>query len=513
MDPVTRTERHDRSPAPLIAAAAALAGIAAARTPVGKLALLAAAGTAAYRWLHRRPATPPPDTEADWCRIRSADEPEFTEWAEEDAPVMLEEAPAFVAEAAHEAPATVVHEAQPELAMPEAPPALILEEPVISEEPAVALTETPATAVEPEPEAVTAAESSPQVQEDVPPLMLLAQLVASVAAPVPPLQAEPEPVAPPSAEEPQPGPAAEAEVPPPQAVAPLEVQHRPVTLAAAAEPETRKPISAPLLEADPLPTVTEISPSLPIHSLDAESENKWLLSVEPLPVLLEKEPRELHDELINSGLLGCSLEPLPEAPSLPLSYIPPLATGGDIPDAIEIHLEAPVAASALDLPEAPKSDSASGPLTSDRLAELLKALAGTRAAPSAQVSSTPLASVPESPATAPVWLPQETEVVASDSRPQSAPLSEPVPAPIVPALETQDADPEPVISAAALFANLAGNREPDAPSAPMPELPENVEVMPVTVAHTIRPKLRPRPIVTSAHPNNPARKNWLTWWK
>lgn len=488
MDPVSRTARNDRSPAPLIAAAAALAGAAAARSPLGKLALLAAAGTAAYRWLNRRPSAPS-GTEPDWCQIRTADGYQDADWEDE----------------ATESAIVGQMETSPE----EAPIPLMAQVfaptmPTLMTEP---IAERPAKLSL----APNLTEETPQtrVEEPVEPVEKEAVSFNAVVESTP----EPELHSAPDAEA--------------KTTALVEaIQSSPVNLLETAPvempvPVEERPSSVPLLQADPLPHITESTPlATAIHALDSDAENKWLLAVEPLPVLLEKEPRQIHEGLVNSGLLGSSLDPVPEAFSVPpsTSSAPTIALGGDIPDSIDIDLPPPTAATEI-TPQAKMEKPASGPLTSDRLAELLKALAGTslpEPAPFVALVSplpepvAPAAFEPVAPVLEPAVTPQA--VIAKLSLPALPPV-----ATVEPASASKPPTPEPasipLVSAAALFANLAQKN----PSGPLPSVdvnpPEAVDLLPPQTANTIRPKLRPRPIVTIAHPNNPARKNWLTWWK
>lgn len=493
MSSASRSSETPRRPAPLLAAAAALVGVAAARSPLGKLALLAAAGTAAYRYLNRPSEAPRArplrtQTEADWCQIRSAPQPIAQHVFEpvNDRLVQVEEPVSDIPESVELAVQAAITQAftdSEQVSVEEAEPETLTADLELQEASVEDVIEEPAVEVV---EEVAAIEES----------------------------------------------AAKCE---------------PFTLPV---PEVVPTAVSPLWLADPLPHL----PALPVqptaisssHPLASSAENPWLLSVEPLPVLLTEEPARLNDALLESGLLDPAAETI-SAPvtTSPAEYVPPIAVGGDIPDVIDINIE-PEPEPVMEAPIRPKT----GPMTSERMAELLRALGA--AATEEVVEQTPpamagpglvaesLAETPRTftvlpepriaPASAPSVVepepaafasaPEVSEPEAEAPRPFTV-LPEPriAPAEAVATAEeiTEEAtDPTPsvpLVSAAALFASLAvaEGRDQNVDEAEEEDLTQVVPKSPVTTS--LRPKLRPRPIVTVAHPNHPGRKNWLTWWK
>lgn len=291
-------------------------------------------------------------------------------------------------------------------------------------------------------------------------------------------------------------------------------------------PEADEPTSSPLWLADPLPHLPALPVASASHPLASSAENPWLLSVEPLPVLLNEEPSRLNDALLESGLLDPAAEPASRPATTGLSpYVPPLALGGEIPDVINIEPEL-----ATEEVAKPKSGPLSEPMTSDRMAELLRALGGANAKElPAEPASAPLINeeVIAAVELPPVAEPEPAVVPKSEAPPESRRSWVELPEPrIIASVEPEPAsepsfaaepaaEPSvPLVSAAALFASLAPASEPSSEPAAPEEADEASTVVPKSpVTTSLRPKLRPRPIVTVAHPNHPGRKNWLTWWK
>ncbi len=444
-----RTPSTPGRPAPLLAAAAALVGVAAARTPLGKLALLAAAGTAAYRLLRRPPVRQqaPQPAQADWCRIRPP-------VAEKAAP------PAVTREAQSQLAAAPPTQVQPHIAPPYPSNEV---SPITGERPIAVLAEEPT--------------SGPAASE------------------APPPASQPE----------QPQVAARAETEQPPASQPLQLPTE----------ESAPSSASPLWMADPLPHLPEVHLPANAHPLTTAAENPWLLSVEPLPVLANEEPSRLNDALLESGVLDATAEIPSTSPSQPTeAYVPPLALGGDIPDMVSFEPDPPAAV------EEPTSAPLAFPLTSEKMAELLKALAPEVAFSDETPADTALESAPvPNPPTA---LESEPEVSAAPQAEPEAPRPFTVlpearvaPAPVAPPANPPTAPPSvPLVSAAELFASLAKTQQADAAPASDAEPAQEEALAPKSpVTTSLKPKIRPRPIVTVAHPNHPGRKNWLTWWK
>jgi hypothetical protein len=450
------------NPAPLLAAAAALIGVAAARSTVGKVALVAAVGTAAFRLLRRAPG--PPQTQAapaaDWCQIRVG---------ETVSPRRQETLPAATSQPLEPSVAEMVAD-EPEWPSPEPLAAAEVFEPQNLTAPVEEETPEPPTALEEiQPEPIAIAQEELRVEE------------LTVAETAPSLLPETS----------------------------LTAEHE-----------------SPFVLPERLPSLPTVPSAAFAHPLGGTTaENPWLLSVEPLPVLAVEEPARLNDALLASGLLGPSaVEDTPPAvEAVAADYLPPLAVGGEIPDAITIEPEAP-------LFELAKPRASPLPMTSERMAEMLRALATPPVAeppPATESAAEPSGVNEAAEAVAEVTSETEPEVVPTPvelPRPRVV-LPEPRVAPVkvAAAVEPPEAPvADPLVSAAELFANLANNNLannnlPASTSEVTPQTTDSPagtteeERPPVTTS--LRPKLRPRPIVTVAHPNHPGRKNWLTWWK
>ena len=264
-----------------------------------------------------------------------------------------------------------------------------------------------------------------------------------------------------------------------------------------------------------LPPAVELSAIVaPQETPSAEQvvpiEPTWALEMEPLPQIVDSITTQLDAKTMNAALFG--LPPvevsLPTAtPTEPSSYSH-VALGAAIPDEVLLVEEAP----ALQVPEpivqetiahqAPETPAdqtpASSYLASADMAKLLQELA-ERLPPSKPIEPLALptlhASVQQEPTTPAVELPPEA--VAS--------IPPEIPAPVGSVEPTPDSQ---LVSAVSLFAKLAQAATPNDPTptedaTDEPKVPEAV------------PKTRPRPLITVSKSTaaEPARKNWLTWWK
>ena len=517
MDPLPPGgQKASSSPAPLIAAAAAVAGVVASRTTLGKVAILAAAGTAALRWLNAKRATAP-----------NQSQPFRADAAERDI-CILQHAPKSTE------PAVDASTAWLDLPQPEA------HEPIPADEPAT--------------------------------VPLIPQTTRIISAP---LDVRP----------------TETPVEKPFSIASLYVPpQEPSEPTPEAMPSSILPLAssvaddAELSEASEIPTsepIAELSPELPqpVNHLPVPSaQPTWVLSMEPLPVVAETSIADLNEGLAKSDLFS----PIPGATitsrlpatapfDVPLaapdqfdeisttaitdtspaeaeidevtdaevaSYIPPLAAGGDIPDAISFEPEnevavtpiTPVAEPVVEATETPdepeveapetavgKADSppesAGVPLPSSHIAKLLKELAerlppvSPQGQEAAKISlselnaPTPAVAVAAVPAT-----PEEKEVSSTKHT-----VEEPTPAVPVVSLPPKREETD-IVSAAKLFADLKPVHEPVEA-----EKPKDEALPPDDLAKStgpFSPKTKPRPMITiPPATSNPQRKNWLAWWK
>ncbi|MBL9117396.1 MAG: hypothetical protein JNJ83_20480 [Verrucomicrobiaceae bacterium] len=394
--------RHSSSPAPWLAAGAALVGLAASKSPVAKLAVLAAAGAAAYRFYGKKQAEP------------------------------VEEAPQEI-DLADSGPAEEPHQA-----------------------------------------------------ELLPTEQLEAQM-EPVAAAFVPFVAE---VTPQEPQEASPAPIHFADIIQPLAPTPLDE-----TFPIAPLPETTLALTEPVVE----PT--------------------WALEMEPLPQIVDSITTQLDAKTMNATMFGLppvEVEMPKTAPFEPAAYSPN-AVGADIPDEVilteepsELRPVEPLFAQAAPLPppQPPVEPVGNSFLASSDMAKLLQELA-ERIPPNKPIEPMALPTLHnllvEPEPTPPVSLPEPV---------QSAPVS--LPEPVNPIhLPTETPAPEhQLVSAVSLFAKLAQS-PPQAEAPSIATTPVADEVQHETKPLPTGPGFKPRPLITVSKSTaaEPARKNWLTWWK